>query len=225
MKKSLLRKHLVASTLALVALTFTLTAAPITGFDDIQLWTGTGSNRAGLVIDWNDGTTQDSFAWGYRWSGSATGEDLFRAIAGALAESQSSLPFGPPVSDGVGDPALSLFIRNFSFGPSVDRVAYLEPGGPAHDQDSANFNNGFWSYWLDEGTGTYPDTWTSSMVGFGDRTLADGSWDAFSYVPDFNGVPPSAAIAAIPEPRTIGLLLLALATIALTLHPRHRAKL
>lgn len=208
MKKSLLRKLLAASTLVVAALFTNLTAAPITGLDDIQLWYGTGSNRAGLVIDWNDGTATDSFAWGYRWDGAATGEDMFRTIAGALAESPSSITPGPAVADGDGDFALSLFIRNFSFGPSVDRISYTEFGGATHNQDSEGFANGFWSYWNDEGTGDYPATWTEGPVGFGDRNLADGSWDAFSFVPDFNGVPPSAATAAVPEPSALALLAL-----------------
>lgn len=31
-------------------------------FSDIQYWVGTGSNQAGLVIDWNDGKNPQSLA-------------------------------------------------------------------------------------------------------------------------------------------------------------------
>ena len=40
---------------------------------DIQLWAGTGANEAAMVIDWNDGKSDESLVWGYRWDGSATG--------------------------------------------------------------------------------------------------------------------------------------------------------
>ncbi len=202
------------TTLALASVTSlpTLTAAPITGFDDISLWYGSGPNRSALVLDWNDGTPQDSFAWGFRWSGSATGEDLFRTVAGSIAEANAPFVPGPALPNGDGDPNLALFIRIFDFGspaPSVDRVTYSQPGGPNHDQDSNGFNDGFWSYWNAEGTGDYPASWTEGPVGFADRSLADGSWDGFSFVEDFTGVPPSAAVAAVPEPSAMALIVLA----------------
>ena len=52
-------------------------------FSDIKVWVGTGSNQAAFVVDWNNGSTTESLAWGYRWEGAATGEDMIRAIAGA----------------------------------------------------------------------------------------------------------------------------------------------
>lgn len=62
--------------------------------DDIQFWTGTGTNRAGMVIHWsapevrNDSTVESpvanhSLVWGYRWNGSANAEDMFNAISAA----------------------------------------------------------------------------------------------------------------------------------------------
>ncbi len=226
-----LRHTLAALALASATTLTSLTAAPITGFDDISLWYGSGSNEAALVIDWNDGSAQDSFAWGFRWNGVATGEDMFRVIAGALAEANSPAVPGPAIPDGNGDSALALFIRVFDFAspgdppalfPSVDRITYQEPGGPFHDQNGDGFNDGFWSYWNDEGGGDYPDSWAAGDTGFADRTLANGSWDAFSFVPGFDGVPPSAAVAAVPEPSTIFLLAGALLTLMLFIRRRHR---
>ena len=45
-------------------------------FDDIQLWSGEGSHRAALVIQWNDGGTATSLAWGFRFEGTENTETL-----------------------------------------------------------------------------------------------------------------------------------------------------
>ena len=45
-------------------------------FDDINYWVGEGENEAALVIDWNDAKAPQSLVWGYRWSDTATGEDM-----------------------------------------------------------------------------------------------------------------------------------------------------
>lgn len=51
-------------------------------FDMIENWTGTGENRAALVIQWNDADGRDPAAlvFGYRWDGAATGYEMFRDV-------------------------------------------------------------------------------------------------------------------------------------------------
>lgn len=51
-------------------------------FDMIENWTGTGENKAALVIQWNDADGRDAAAlvFGYRWDGVATGFDMFRDV-------------------------------------------------------------------------------------------------------------------------------------------------
>lgn len=51
-------------------------------FDMIENWTGTGENKAALVIQWNDADKRDAAAlvFGYRWDGVATGFDMFRDV-------------------------------------------------------------------------------------------------------------------------------------------------
>lgn len=62
--------------------------------DDIQSWTGTGTNRAALVIHWKapevrnntdvpDPAAEKSLVWGYRFNGSATAEAMFNAVVAA----------------------------------------------------------------------------------------------------------------------------------------------
>ncbi len=52
-------------------------------FDRIRFWVGEGEREAVLVIDWSDdGAPDASWAWGYRWSGTAapTLRDMLRAV-------------------------------------------------------------------------------------------------------------------------------------------------
>ena len=52
-------------------------------FDDIQFWVGEGSNKAAIVIQWNDDNSPNTLVWGYRWDGDAYGIDMFKAVAQA----------------------------------------------------------------------------------------------------------------------------------------------
>ncbi len=67
-------------------------------FSDVQLWAGSGTNQAALVINWTDGTSSESLLWGYRWNGTATGEQMLYAIMGIdprlYAEVSGSTEFG-----------------------------------------------------------------------------------------------------------------------------------
>jgi hypothetical protein len=71
-----------------------LSDAQAISLDDIQLWTGSGTNRAALVIEWNspvvfNNTTvpapiaNKTMVWGYRFNGTATGIQMFNAILAA----------------------------------------------------------------------------------------------------------------------------------------------
>ncbi|MDE6269683.1 MAG: DUF5074 domain-containing protein, partial [Muribaculaceae bacterium] len=75
-----MKTQLLSVAIGLSALT--AAAHPI-DFDKIQNWTGTGPNRAALVIQYNGekyGT--DAYVWGYRWEDSETptGETMMKAI-------------------------------------------------------------------------------------------------------------------------------------------------
>ncbi len=62
--------------------------------DDIQLWTGSGTNRAALVIEWNSPeifnntsvpapVANKTLVWGYRFNGTAAGTEMFNAVVAA----------------------------------------------------------------------------------------------------------------------------------------------
>ena len=63
-------------------------AAPAPTFtaDDVDFWVGTGTNSAILVIDFLDGSANSSYAWGFRFNGSTTGEAMLNAIDAADAD-------------------------------------------------------------------------------------------------------------------------------------------
>jgi hypothetical protein len=65
-----------------------------TTLDDIQLWAGTGTNRAAFAIHWsapevrNNSTVESpvanqSLVWGYRWNGTANAENMLETISAA----------------------------------------------------------------------------------------------------------------------------------------------
>lgn len=206
--------------LACGAAWFLLTAtasAQMFDFSGIKNWTGTGSNQAAMVIDWHDGKTPVSLAWGFRWNGTATGLDMIHAIDAA-------------------DPRLAVayaYGGGFIFGIYYDlngnggTYTFTSPGdetGSASDPGD-HFAEGvftkFWGY--DVSTGSPyggGGGWSESSVGAGDRQLANGSWDGYSLsydetnfsipVPGF----PTAA-AAVPEPSTPLLAGVALAAAVL----------
>jgi len=52
-------------------------------FDDVDFWVGEGSKQAIFVADWNDDIEPESMAWGYRWNGDVTAEEMMQDIAEA----------------------------------------------------------------------------------------------------------------------------------------------
>jgi hypothetical protein len=209
-------------------------AALINNLDDIQNWTGTGSNRAGLVVQWNDGTNPTSLAWGYRWNGSATGIDMLQAIAGSWQVADSNDP-GVILSSGSGnDGRLTLGIQDFGWGKAVNSITFNDSGVTRTRSDWAS---GFWEYFnvggtfltppsgdpnTFLGTSSYPGAvtgsdWVSSWSGFDSRILSNGSWDGWSFAPGFATVPLAQPYdvdsysSAVPEPNQIAATLLTLA--------------
>ena len=171
------------------------------GFSDIIDWTGTGSNEAALLVDWQDGTTHPALVWGFRWDGTATGEDMIKAVAAA-------------------DPDLTVQITSYSFGDAVTAIGFdgtaYGPGGPgSHYQSGFSTGSpGFWAYYL--GSGPTVPTWSESATGAGDRVLADQAWDGWSWSANFNDTPPSNPPIAAPAPEPATAFAFAAATLALS---------
>ena len=200
-----------------------------TTFDSINFWTGTGINKAAIVIQWNDGGTPTSMVWGYRWSGEARGIDMLKAIAGStVSRDDGQSTFLPDTSTGA-DPRLALSLINYSFGNAVEALVFTDRAVVRTQND---WSTGYWEYsiyggtfdydlydanWEYVGEETYSQTgtytysnvnWFSSPIGVSDRILVDGSWDAFSFAADFTSTPvvePSPALPPSPTAKSIRL--------------------
>ncbi len=198
------------------------TSAGAFDFTDIQFWVGTGSKKAGLIIDWKDGKNPASLAWGYRWDGDKKGEDMLAAIVRAdprlYVHVSSSGAYGVALF-GTGydlndngfatSPALT-FVNGISVGTPNDNRMATDPGD--HYREGW-WTAGYWSYWLRSST---TSAWTYSGVGMSGRVLEDGCWDGWSWagasqaavapVQPVAAVPPT--LAAVPEPAGLAPLFL-----------------
>lgn len=62
--------------------------------DSISQWVGTGNQHALLVIDFNDGSTSECYAWGYRFDGTANAQMMIEAIVATDPNIAFNLDFG-----------------------------------------------------------------------------------------------------------------------------------
>lgn len=222
-EKTMMKKTLMAA-LAFAAAAWNGNAQLVGSFDDIEYWVGEGSNRAALVIQWNDDISPGALAWGYRWSGNATGIEMINAIAGNTTITDS---FDEPLGSLIGaDARLAAGVVRYSFGDSIFSIEYY---GSNPVRTRADWASGYWEYLIFGGNFEYTNfgdpepslydtpgnplyssvSWFSSPIGMGDRVLVDGAWDALSFAPGFspNTVMQPDAVA-VPEPSTLGLVLI-----------------
>lgn len=220
-------KYLKLVLLLLVCPSSPVLGGVVTDFDDIQIWFGNGANRAGFVLDW-DGTsgTDNSIAWGFRWDGSATGEDMFFSVFGSddrLFAKVNSLPpaggFGV-FANGIGYDANGNDIfgisdatifngQGFSTDPSA--FATATDTGDLYREGPFAAGGGWWHYGVSTGNPFSGGSWTAAGTGMTGRQLSDGDWDSWAFQP--GPVFPSTAfaqnaIAAVPEPSAGFLALL-----------------
>ena len=182
--------------------------------DSIKNWSGEGSKRAGLVIQWNTGRDKVALAFGYRFDGKPTGIDMLRCVV----ENNPQL--------------YGLFQRtnvssgNEKFGYTINGIGWdLNCSGvPVSIVDTGNNDEVYTSYtgffehprgcsesvsypdydydnWIsaDEGdlwqAGWYKGywsywlndggtAWSYSGVGASGRFLDDGYWDGWNFQPD-----------------------------------------
>jgi hypothetical protein len=203
MKKTITLALLIISAVMLVG-----QSASAFSFNDIQLWAGSGSNQAALVIDWNDDKEPQSIAWGFRWDGTATGKDMFDAVLALDSRLYASMEYWPGYNGytvyGIGydlNANGSGFVSGVRMDAGGDENGYaLDPA----DHYKEGWFTGYWSYYVAETTGDLPTDWGYSGWGISARTLENGSWDGWSFVSDMSdwqsAGPPSAPIAATPVP-------------------------
>jgi len=175
-----------------------------------------------MVIQWNDAGTPTSLLWGYRWDGVATGIDMVQAIAGSATSREDGQSVFLKVATGA-DPRLALSLINYSFGRAVEALVFNDREIVRTQND---WSTGYWEYSVFGGTiiyDLYSDTWDYlgqatydqqgtttysgvnwffSPIGISERILVDGSWDAFSFAPNFTSIPVVEPSPALPPPPT-----------------------
>jgi len=196
--------------------------ASVLTFDSIKFWTGTGTNRSALVIQWNENGAPTSMVWGYRWNESAKGTDMVQAIAGHsfLApknETESSITL-----NGSDHRLTTSWLYYQDYGYAIESIIMVTGSETRTQNDWAS---GYWEYnlfggqfsydeydanWNLTGTQEYNQVgsylysnveWLSSPIGASNRSLVDGSWDAWSFAPDSNPVAVETPLpVSIPPP-------------------------
>lgn len=147
--------------------------------DDIQLWTGSGTNRAALVIEWNspevlNQTTvpalvaNKTLVWGYRFNGNATGTQMFNAIVAAdprlYAVEHVDPNYGAGVDaigfnlDGTGiagvtDGTVAAFTSAFTNGILMDTNLNIDAAQSLNRGDLfwSGFAGPYWQLWTELG--------------------------------------------------------------------------
>ncbi|UZT96719.1 DUF5074 domain-containing protein [Chryseobacterium fluminis] len=181
-------------------------------FSDIQYWVGTGTNQAAFAVQWNDSKNPDAIVWGFRWNGSATGEDMLKAIAKADHRFFSLLYQGTQFGSAVGGLGFDLNGANanalykngnvtYPYYPVdgiVNTTAYDFDDYTAADANdhwqSGWATNGYWAYWVKDPAD--PD-FGYSGAGASSRVLVNGSWDVWNFNAGFADFPISSTMTAV----------------------------
>jgi hypothetical protein len=152
-------------------------------FVEIEYWTGTGTNEALMVVDWQ---REKSLAFGYRWYDSVMAGDMFDAV------DEASAKFYKEWVSGEGDSAI------FGIGYDMDNDGFSKNDAGDYYEEGW-FENGFWAEVLSNNGQSWD--WGN---GIRSDYLYNGTWVGFSWSPEFAYSDPNPPI--IPEPTTLVLL-------------------
>ena len=181
---------------------------PVTKISDIQNWTGTGSNSSVLAIQWVTATDIEHpadneihfLAWGYKWDNPAPkGINMITAIAQkdprlyvVLASEWGGIVIKGFAYDGDNDG--KICIRNGSSTvltqDNFTNGVYMASSSQSFDglttSDPEDLWMGGWmeayaTYWLGSEGVNIPSSFTYSNDLVSGRTLANNSWDAWTF--------------------------------------------
>ncbi|MGL4993633.1 MAG: hypothetical protein ACRC6R_05840 [Bacteroidales bacterium] len=163
--------------------------------DKIENWTGTGSKRAALLIQWEDEKKPDAMVWGYKWDGESNGEEMIIAIAKAdprffiiTNNGNWGLTIGGFGFDINQKNTITLTNGEISREP-IDGILEIENTEydnwyteDSEDHWASGWNSSYWSYSNRE---SYTEPFQYGSTSAKDRILEDGSWDGWYYCKDF----------------------------------------
>lgn len=165
--------------------------------NDIVNWTGTGENKAALVIQWNDGKNPDALVWGYKWNGKATGADMLEAIVAADPRLFALLMKGTQFGTTLGGFGYDrnqtnpiILLNGTTEKEVVNGVAETSSYDfdnwkckDTEDHWAAGWNNAYWSYCIRENE---KEAFSYSSFGMTSRELKNGSWDGWWFNADYS---------------------------------------
>lgn len=195
-----------------------------------------------MVIQWNEGPTHHSLAWGYGWnSGTRTGWDMLTAIdlidirlsldinAGSVfglfydldGDGGTYTPGTPGVYSVTSDTAGSVSDPGDLYQSGWVSAGYWEYSvfGGNFNYDVYDLNPPFdylgSSSYSVSGNPSYGSVaWFSSPLGSSARELVNGSWDAYSFAESFGPVGIEQPLtASVPEPAIFSLLIFSLGVV------------
>jgi hypothetical protein len=184
-------------------------------FDDIQFWVGAGANRAALAIDWVESAAEPpALVWGYRWDGTAHGNDMLAAIVAADprlfaklggSRGNASAVYGVGY-DANGDGQFAIDDETVF---DAEGFAFTSPADLAMATDAADYYaegwfTGFWHYGVAPANPYGGAGWSDIAVGMASRELTDGSWDSWTFSPTFNFASFAENPIAAPPPFSPG---------------------
>lgn len=182
--------------------------------DSIKNWSGEGSKRAGLVIQWNTGRDNYALAFGYRFDGSPTGIDMLRCVVENNPQlyglfqrtnvASGNEKFGYTINglgwdaNCSGLPITIIDTGNGNETYSSSSGFFDHPRGCSESVSYPDYDYDNWKaadtedYWQ---AGWYEGYWSYwlkdgnggfsySGVGASGRTLTDGCWDGWNFCPE-----------------------------------------
>ena len=115
--------------------------------DNIRFWLGSGTNECAIVIDFNDGSVEEcSFAWGYRWNGTAPS---VRAILDEITAKDSRL---------------KMFASTSEYGSFIDAFAYDADGDGGTFERVWNANTQAYDFVKSDADDIFPSLGSNSGV-------------------------------------------------------------
>jgi|GEM_PF-5845638 len=154
-----------AKMLAVWAMVAAVSSAAMAGVDtasDIVNWTGTGSNEAVIILDWNNGQPDAAMAWGVRFDGTYSIDNALTAICGSDARLY-----------GVNNPGWSFWTGMGYDADNADAQAVNIPGGAANPYVPVDGIVGYSAWNIAGATPIDADDY------FGCSNGLDESWAAF----------------------------------------------
>lgn len=168
---------------------------PDSPFAYIENWTGKGSNCAAVTIQFNDDREENAMTFGYRFDGETTGAEMLKAIV----ENNPRLYALMPRTYTAGLYGLGWDANdNQYFGLDLNGTEQTFVNHIVYDSNNSDnmtsidtgdlwqtgwMMNGFWAYFIKDNA---DDDYEMSMVGYGERTVKNGSWDAWYFDEDYS---------------------------------------